>query len=129
MSATPARTTVLVVDDAPVERRKAGGLVEESLGWRVAYAENGVQALEAIKQEAPDIVLTDLQMPEMGGLELVKAIRGHFPTLPVVLMTAHGSEEVAIQALRQGAASYVPKRGLSRDLAQTLEQVLAAART
>jgi len=123
------RPIVLVVDDASVERRKAGGLVEESLGWRVAYAEDGVKALEAIRREAPDVVLTDLQMPQMDGLELVKAIRGQYPLLPVVLMTAHGSEEVALQALRHGAASYVPKRSLSRDLAETLEQVVAAART
>ena len=119
--------TVLVVDDTPVDRRKAGGLVEEGLGWPVAYAEDGLTALAAIGEKVPSVVLTDLQMPEMDGLELVEAIRSRHPSLPVVLMTAHGSEEVAVRALRAGAASYVPKRSLARDLAETLEQVVAAA--
>jgi CheY-like chemotaxis protein/anti-sigma regulatory factor (Ser/Thr protein kinase) len=115
------------VDDGAVDRRKAGGLVEASLGWPVAYAENGVAALAAIGQKMPAVVLTDLQMPEMDGLELVQAIRRRYPSLPVVLMTAYGSEEVAARALRAGAASYVPKRSLAHDLAETLEQVVAAA--
>ena len=125
----PAGTgfTVLVVDDTSVDRRKAGGLVEEGLGWPVAYAEDGLTALAAIGEKVPSVVLTDLQMPEMDGLELVEAIRSRYPSLPVVLMTAHGSEEVAVRALRAGAASYVPKRSLARDLAETLEQVVAAA--
>ena len=72
----------------------------------------------------PDLVLTDLNMPEMDGLELVGAIRGRFPRVPVVLMTAFGSEEVAIRALEAGAASYVPKRKLESDLVETLRDVL-----
>jgi CheY-like chemotaxis protein/anti-sigma regulatory factor (Ser/Thr protein kinase) len=116
------------VDDALVDRRKAGGLVEEGLGWHVLYADNGRAALAAIAQHSPAVVLTDLQMPEMSGLELVEAIRRRYPLLPVVLMTAHGSEEIAVEALRKGASSYVSKRRLTRDLAETLEQVLATAR-
>jgi CheY-like chemotaxis protein len=72
-------------------------------------------------------VLTDLLMPEMDGLQLVAAIRSKFPLVPVVLMTAYGNEEIAIRALQRGAASYVPKRILHRDLAPILTQVLAAA--
>jgi CheY-like chemotaxis protein/anti-sigma regulatory factor (Ser/Thr protein kinase) len=128
MHSSTSTTTVLVVDDAPVDRRKAGGLVEESLGWQVHYAENGRAALTAIERHVPAIVLTDLQMPDMDGLELVQAVRRQHPLLPVVLMTAHGSEEIAVEALRKGASSYVSKRRLTRDLAETLEQVLATAR-
>src|SRR5262249_34086164 len=68
-------------------------------------------------------------MPELDGLCLVEAVRDRFPLVPVVLMTAFGSEDTAVQALQRGAASYVPKKSLARDLADTLEQVLAAART
>jgi CheY-like chemotaxis protein/anti-sigma regulatory factor (Ser/Thr protein kinase) len=121
-----SEAVVLVVDDAPVDRRRAGGLVE-GLGWQAAYAENGATALAAIETKVPAVVLTDLLMPEMDGLELVRAIRSRYPFLPVVLMTAHGSEEVAIRALRSGAASYVPKRSLAQDLGETLERVVAAA--
>jgi CheY-like chemotaxis protein/anti-sigma regulatory factor (Ser/Thr protein kinase) len=116
------------VDDAAVDRRRAGGLAEEVLGWHVLYADNGRAALTAIERHRPAVVLTDLQMPEMDGLELVQAIRRRHPLLPVVLMTAHGSEEIAVEALRKGASSYVSKRRLIRDLAATLQQVLDTAR-
>jgi CheY-like chemotaxis protein len=117
----------LVVDDSPHDRLLAGSLVEKNLGWKAVYAGDGSEALVAIERQMPCVVLTDLIMPGMDGLALVEAIRCHYPLLPVVLMTAHGSEEIAIQALRTGAASYVPKKSLARDLAATLAQVHAAA--
>lgn len=122
-----AQPLVLIVDDVPVDLHKAGALVQESLGWRVALADHGAHALESIARAMPAVVLTDLLMPDMDGLQLVEAVRRDYPFLPVVLMTAHGSEEVASRALRQGAASYVPKRSLAQDLAETLEKVVAAA--
>ena len=119
--------TILVVDDTAVDRLLAGALLEEVPGWRAAYAEDGRQALSLLKDSVPDLVLTDLQMPEVNGLELVEAIRRDHPALPVILMTAHGSEEIAATALRKGAASYVPKRNLARDLASTIASVLEVA--
>jgi CheY-like chemotaxis protein/anti-sigma regulatory factor (Ser/Thr protein kinase) len=120
--------TFLVVDDAPVDRLIAGSIVERALGWRAVYAEDGRSALAAIESEKPRIVLTDLNMPGMGGLELTAAVGKRHPLVPVVLMTAFGNEEVALRALREGAASYVPKKSLDDLLAPTLEQVLAVAR-
>jgi CheY-like chemotaxis protein/anti-sigma regulatory factor (Ser/Thr protein kinase) len=119
---------VLVVDDSPLDRRLSGSLLKKRAGMEPMYAENGVEALQVIARSAPEIVLTDLQMPEMDGLELVEAIRREHPYLPVILMTAHGSEEIAVQALRRGAASYVPKRNLAAELVSTIENVLAVAR-
>jgi CheY-like chemotaxis protein/anti-sigma regulatory factor (Ser/Thr protein kinase) len=118
---------VLVVDDNPMDRHLAGGLVEKA-GLAVMYAGNGCEALEAMDHETPDLVLTDLLMPEMDGLELVKEVREKHPLVPVILMTAYGSEEIAIEALRKGAASYVPKRNLAHDLIETLERVLSVAK-
>ncbi len=115
---------ILIVDDAAVDRRLAGGFVLKA-GWSDIYAENGRAALELIAKEKPDVVLTDLQMPQMDGLELVKELRRHYPGLPVILMTAFGSEEIAVNALRAGAASYVPKHNLKQDLAEALRLVLA----
>jgi anti-sigma regulatory factor (Ser/Thr protein kinase) len=65
-----------------------------------------------------------MQMPEVDGLELVRQMKARFSHVPVVLMTAHGSEEIAVEALRSGAASYVPKRNLNRVLRDTLQVVL-----
>ena len=121
--------TVLVVDDVAMDRFLAGALLEEHPGWAAVYAEDGREALSIIQKDIPDLVLTDLQMPEVNGLELVKAIRRDYSHLPVILMTAHGSEEIAVAALKVGAASYVPKRDLARDLVPTTEKMLDMART
>jgi CheY-like chemotaxis protein/anti-sigma regulatory factor (Ser/Thr protein kinase) len=127
---------VLIVDDSPVDRQLAGKLLaarplsvdlEHPAGVEVVYGTNGREALDRIRRDKPDAVLTDLQMPEMDGLELVLEIREKHPLIPVILMTAHGSEEIAVRALQNGAASYVPKRKLANDLCQTVESVLAAA--
>ena len=104
---------VLVVDDTAVDRRLAGGLLEKSGNMEVAYANNGVEALNFIGDQKPDLVLTDLQMPDIDGLKLVTTITDEYPGLPVVLMTAHGSENAAAQALANGAACYVPKSELA----------------
>jgi CheY-like chemotaxis protein len=120
--------TVLVVDDSAVDRRRAGQLLENGTGWTAVYADNGREALALMQRGTPDVVLTDLQMPEMDGLALVQEIKSKYPLVPVVLMTAYGSEDIAIQALRQGAASYVPKRNLADDLAETVSTVLEVAK-
>jgi CheY-like chemotaxis protein/anti-sigma regulatory factor (Ser/Thr protein kinase) len=124
---------VLIVDDSPVDRRLAAKLLEkrgnsgEATGITVMTAEDGRQALDVIARDQPDAVVTDLQMPEINGLELVVQIRARFPLVPVILMTAHGSEELAVRALKSGAASYVPKRELGEDLLETVEAVIDAA--
>jgi CheY-like chemotaxis protein len=118
---------ILVVDDSPMDRTLVGKLLEKRSGWTVVNAENGREALAALARETFDLVLTDLQMPEMNGLELVSAVRAQHAYVPVILMTAHGSEDIAMQALRRGAASYVPKQNLARDLIETTENVLAVA--
>jgi CheY-like chemotaxis protein len=128
--------TVLVVDDSPVDRHLAGNLLgkrpgltalEKKTGLTVTFATDGVEALTMIGQAMPDLVLTDLQMPRMNGLQLVEEIRSRYPALPVILMTAQGSEDIAVQALQKGAASYVPKRNLAQDLLETVEEVLEVA--
>jgi CheY-like chemotaxis protein len=121
--------TVLIVDDTAVDRRLAAGLIEESEGVNVIYAEDGEQAIQRIGESKPDIVVTDLQMPNMDGLELVTRVRLTDPDIPVILMTSKGSEEIAVQALEQGASSYVPKSVLSSKLRETVEDLLAMKRS
>lgn len=117
--------TVLVVDDAMADRMLMSGLLTRALKCEVLEADNGRDALSIIEEKRPDVVLTDLHMPEMDGLELVGAVRENHPETPVILMTAQGSEEIAAQALRHGAASYVPKRKCGEDLPETVMRVLA----
>lgn len=127
-AAAPAPVaTILIVDDSPVDRRLAAALVARRGGLRAASAGDGREALDFLAREAPAAVVTDLQMPGMDGLELVEQVRRLHPGVPVVLMTAHGSEDIALRALRAGAANYVSKRSLARDLIETLDAVLAVA--
>ena len=121
----PRDILVLVVDDSPMDRQLAGGLIRKALGARIAFAGNGREAFESMQRDLPDIVVTDLQMPEMDGLELVQLVREKYPFVPTLLMTAHGSDEIALAALQKGAASYVAKRSLSVRLAETVNDVLA----
>lgn len=119
--------TILIAEDTRTQARMIQFMLEGE-GFQTEIAADGRLALSAIEQRPPDIVLTDLHMPEMNGLELVEAVRSRFPSIPVVLMTADGSEEIAVEALKKGAASYVPKRHLNEDLVRTLRNLLDAAR-
>jgi CheY-like chemotaxis protein len=121
--------TVLIVDDAAVDRRRAEKLLAKESDLTVLTAPNGRQALELLKESQPDLIITDMQMPEMDGLQLVEEVRLKHPGIPVILMTAHGSEELAVQALQRGAASYVPKRNLARDLPGTVADVLDVSKS
>jgi len=118
---------ILVVDDTPVDQQIVMGLLQELTDLEIVCAGHGKDALAMIAQSAPDVVLTDMQMPEMDGLQLVKKIRASYPAIPVILMTAYGSEEIALNALQRGAANYVPKKNLAKDLVEAVESVLAAA--
>jgi CheY-like chemotaxis protein/anti-sigma regulatory factor (Ser/Thr protein kinase) len=116
---------VLVVDDSLVDRRLAGHLLEDHSDFHVEYASNGLEALELLEARLPLAIVTDLQMPEMDGMQLVEVVRRRFPTVPMIVMTGHGSEDVALQALMLGAADYVSKGHLTTELRSAVEQVLA----
>jgi CheY-like chemotaxis protein len=120
-------TRILVVDDHRSQAEEFGELLRNA-GCDVTLAGNGREAMDLLRLDLPDIVLTDLEMPVMDGLELVQAIRREFPALPVILMTAMGSEDVAARALHLGAASYVRKRSLAQEVVRTVGSVLAVAR-
>ncbi len=120
--------TVLVVDDSEVDRCLVGGILG-LCRYSVTTAVDGNDALAHLDQSLPDLVVTDLRMPDMDGLDLVRAVRARYPALPVILMTGHGSEMLAVEALRQGAAGYVPKLHIADMLVGTVEEVLTLART
>ncbi|MFN0019327.1 MAG: response regulator [Pirellulaceae bacterium] len=120
--------TVLVVDDSAVDRRLVGGMLTKCTGIDVEFAVDGKEALRKVQESPPALVITDLVMPEMDGLELVSAIVSQYPQVPVILMTGKGSEDIAVKALQAGAASYVPKTALHHLLVETVTDVLAMTR-
>ena len=117
------QTTVLVAEDSRTQAAQIQRLLEKA-GLRAVMAINGREALDLIRRSPPDVVVTDLEMPEMNGLELVEAVHAEFPKIPIVLATAVGSEAIAAEALRKGAASYVPKQFM-HDLIPTVQRLLA----
>ena len=120
--------SILVVDDVATDRVRAAGLAARWMNSTVLQAENGIAALAMIEKHQPDMVLTDLHMDGMNGLQLVEAIKNEYPYIPVILMTADGSEDIAAKALQKGAASYLPKRYLAQNLERILQQVHVTAR-
>jgi len=120
--------TVLVVDDSAVDRRFVGGILSRDGKFRVEFAEDGSQALSRMREARPDLIVTDLQMPNRNGLELVAAVRMHHPDVPIILMTGHGSEDLAVEALHRGAANYVPKPQLGERLLESVDEALSLAR-
>jgi CheY-like chemotaxis protein len=120
--------TVLVVDDSAVDRRFVGGILTRDGRFKVEFAEDGSQALARMRDSHPDLIVTDLQMPNRNGLELVAAVRMHHPHVPVILMTGHGSEDLAVEALHRGAANYVPKPQLGERLLESVDEALSLAR-
>ena len=120
-------TRILVVDDSAVDRRLVGAVLEQNDEWKIDYAATGKEALAKIEEQYPDAIVTDLQMPEMNGSELVKVVSRRIPVIPVVLITSCGSEEVAIAALKAGASSYSPKSAIKKDLVPNLTTILSVA--
>ena len=118
-------TTVLVVDDLAFDRQLVGGLLCKDEQVKVEFASDGAEALDRLREHVPDLIVTDLMMPRVDGLELVVTVRTKYPLVPVVLMTSQGSEDIAVRALQQGAASYVPKRLLATDLVRTARKILS----
>jgi len=100
---------ILVVDDeAPIRDVIRKGLSQMG-GYNVEDVQNGLEAIEKIEKDVFDLVLTDLKMPEMNGLELLKTIKGIRPEVMVILMTAYGSIETAVEAMKIGANDYITK--------------------
>ncbi len=120
-------TLVLVVDDSPFDRQLIARLLTQVPNLKVIFAESIQTGMQTIAHESPSIVITDLILPDGEGLEIVKRVREQFPGISVILMTAYGSEDVAMQALRAGAANYIAKRNMTHDLVPTLSRVLEAA--
>ena len=100
---------ILVVDDEASIREMIKKGLSQMGGFNVETAQNGAEANEKIEKEIFDLVLTDLKMPEMDGLELLKNIKGTRPEVMVILMTAYGSIETAVEAMKMGADDYITK--------------------
>jgi DNA-binding NarL/FixJ family response regulator len=117
-------TRVLLADDHALVRAGIRSLLEKMPGVEVvAEASTGREALEMVKAKLPSLVLMDIAMAELGGLEALPRITKDFPDVKVVILSAHANEEYVIRALRSGAAGYMLKDAATAELELALRSV------
>jgi len=104
----PSRERILIVDDDPAQGQTLARVLEME-GFRTAVAEDGRSALQRVDEGPFDLMLTDLKMPGMDGMELFRKVQQRRPDLPVMIVTAHGTIESAIEAVREGVVDFIQK--------------------
>src|SRR6267142_4077447 len=114
---------ILVVDD---EQSMAQflAIVLRKEGYQVSTVSNGKDALEKVKAEPFDVVITDIKMPGMDGIQLLQQIKKHDPSLPVVIMTAYASQQSAIDSVNQGAFQYLIKNAKNDEIKLVVRNAL-----
>ena len=101
--------TILVVDDDPAFRAMLRAVLAEREGYRVQEAADGLEALEALEDGLPGLLLADLRMPRMGGLELLRSVRRSHPALPVIVMSGEGLDDEVVECIQEGAIDFLRK--------------------
>src|SRR6266850_2974113 len=124
---TTLSETILVVDDDPYIQEALGDRLE-SLGYRVARASDGKQALELIDHQDPQMVFLDIEMPGMKGLDVLREIRAREKDFPVVMITAYGSVDLAVEAMKEGAYDFIPKPFKANHIALVVEKAMERQR-
>jgi len=119
----PTAVSVLIVDDEDASRNLCRDVVADS-GWRARTASTTEQATEILEESGIDVVITDLRVPQLGGLELLKRIRETYPQTAVIVLTQYGTIESAVEATRNGAADYVTKPFHISELRAKLDRVV-----
>ena len=109
------RPHVLIVDDEPNVRRVLATLLEQA-GFSTTRASSGERALDLVRAQDPDLVLTDLRMPGMDGMELLGKLTASFPEIPVVMLTAFSQKDYVEEASRAGAMGYLVKPFTKQDV-------------
>ena len=123
---TVARKKILIVDDHPMRREGLRGVIGREPDLIVCReAENARQAVEAVAQSAPDLVLMDITLPGKNGLELVKDLKALHPQLAILAISMHEESLYAERMLRAGASGYITKQQPSEELVRAIRQVLA----
>lgn len=126
MTASPAPLRILIVDDHAVLREGlARILAATGDAWVVHEAGDGFQALEALRRERADVVIADLSMPGMSGLDLIRRVRDEFGRLPVLVLSMHAEEQYAMRAFKAGANGYLTKDHASAEVVNAVRKVAA----
>jgi CheY-like chemotaxis protein len=118
----------LVVDDSPLAQQIAADVLKRAFDATVVCASDGLEAVRCLEQDGPfHLILSDLEMPSLDGLSLLAIVLERFPSTPLIVFTAFGNEEIAVKAIQQGAASYLPKKQIVHRLPGVAKTVLNAS--
>ena len=117
------RANILVVDDEPVERQTLTEILRLE-GYHVSAVANGEAAVDYVRLNPVDLILLDLRMPGMSGLDVIKVINRHLPEVEIILFTAHGSMESAIEALRNRVQDYLLKPASASQILESVARGL-----
>ena len=115
---------ILVVDDAAFMRMTIQQILESNNHTMVAEAENGVQAIEKFMETKPDVVILDISMPEMNGIETLKRLKILEPEAKIIICSAIGYQDLLAQAIECGAAEFILKPFEKEQLVKAIEKVM-----
>lgn len=119
---------ILIVDDSAVDCLLFRTYAEKIPGYHVIEAKDGEDALRQIEKWGIELIITDLLMPKMDGLELLANVREKYPDIPVIIATGQGNEEMAAKALESGAVGYLPKSKLDKLLIPMIQDALSSSK-
>lgn len=126
---TQKQIRILTVDDHPLLREGIAAVVQMQADMAiVGEAEDGVQAIEAFRSLRPDVVLMDIQMPNLNGIEAITEIRREFPNARIIVLTTYAGDVHAVRALKAGAVGFLLKATLRKELLNTIRAVAAGRR-
>jgi CheY-like chemotaxis protein len=112
---------ILIIDDNPQLRQTIAQMLKPH-AYELLFAENGLSGLEKAQQAFPDLILLDLQMPDIDGIEVVDRLKSGHINIPVILMTGHGTESIAVEVFRKGVKDYLIKDFTEQELLQAIEE-------
>ena len=119
---TDNKRTVLICDDEEGIRESFKLILSDTYNLR--FVNNGLQAVELLKSFSPDAVILDIKIPKINGMEVLKQIKKLKPNLPIIIVTGYQSVEMAQEAIKNGAADYIPKPFESKQILKSIESIL-----
>ncbi|MEK7852002.1 MAG: response regulator, partial [Deltaproteobacteria bacterium] len=117
------KAKILVADDTATNQEILRKAFEKE-GFQVVQAYDGVAALEMVEKERPDLLMLDIMMPKMDGIDVLKRVKSIDTNLLVVMMTAHGSEQIAVEAMKLGADDYLTKPFHPKDVTALADKLI-----
>ena len=116
---------ILVADDHPIFRNGLRHIIEEEDNMELEEAASGKEVLSLLSKKSYDVLVLDIEMPDINGLEVLKQVKLSYPKLPVLMLSFYSEEQYAIRALKFGANGYLTKESAASDLVKAIEMVIA----